>query len=202
MIPTRKNNSGFTLIELLAVLLIIGLAVGISVPMLAGKGPKRELDDVGEKFIEYADYMNDLAVLNNEPMGLVLVPPSWADKPKQNQGWSYRWQRFIQIEDADGNPQMAWRDIENTTPIEIPDDIEVFVELEGKLWDWSAGPKTKTPIFVLFPSGESEPTSFRLRLVSHDLSVEPQTFQLDQYGRLVWVENTKDFVPLVGDVSP
>ena len=60
-----KNNKGFTLVELLAMLVVLGILIGISVPNITGiLNQQRET-----AFIEEKDRNNYLKLFDNEEKG-------------------------------------------------------------------------------------------------------------------------------------
>lgn len=192
--------AGFSLIEILAVLLLVGILAGSASVYISTESDQTKLEKSAERFIQLAQHVGDMAVLSGEPVGLVLVPPPWDESPGDQERWQYKWMRFVEVENSDGSYSADWVDIEAAEPEAFDPAVQVLVELEGEEWDWAAGPKVTTPVFVLYPSGEAEPLLFRMELFYGDsqsfLQVEPQSFQLDKYGRLVWVEKTEDFEAL------
>lgn len=194
MLKRIKNVAGFTLIEIIAVVLLIGLLAGSASIMFNVGGSQSDMEKAGERFIQTANHMGEFAILSGNAIGLVVVPPAWSER--QGENWAYYWQASVEMEDSEGNMTQQWADVEGSKKEVLADGIELLVELEGGPWEWSAGPKTSQPVFLLFPSGDAEPLMFSLQFQHDDFDVESQTFELDQNGRLVWAEATADFESL------
>ncbi len=188
--PTRTR--GFTLIELLVVVLIIGLLTTGATLMLSGGGPRKDLHDSIEQFVGVAHQVSDLSILTGEPMGLVLTPPLWSEQAVDQRSWQYRWRRFVEMPDGNGNYRFDWLEVEGLEPIALNKEIELFVHLEGSEWDWEANPPSDEPVFVLYPSGEAEPLMFEIEFAHKEASLEPQHVLLDRSGHLEWKEALDD----------
>ena len=186
-----RSSRGFSLIEMLAVVLLVGLiATGTGLIFTTG-GPKKDLESAIEQFTQYGDHMGDLSILTGEPLGLVLTPPQWSQGNVEDRSWVYRWKRFIELPDDAGNLIGSWEIIENLEPIAIDKEIELFVRIDGSLWDWDATPPSETPLFVTFPSGEVEPLDFEVEFVHSDSDLEPQHAEVNQSGKLEWRETAE-----------
>jgi general secretion pathway protein H len=190
------RSAGFSLIEILAVLLLVGILAGSASIYITTESDQSKLENSAERFMQIAQHVSDMAVLSGEPVGLVVVPPPWVENPGSEERWQYRWMRFIEVENSDGSYSADWVNLEGVDTESFDPEVQLLIELEGTEWDWAAGPKVTTPIFVLYPSGEAEPLLFRMELFHSDLQIESQSFQLDRYGRLAWVEKTEDFEAL------
>lgn len=214
MSRVKRKQSGFTLIEILAVVFLASLMAVASVVVFSAGGPQKELQNQVEQFIEYANQVHDLSILTGEPVGLVLTPPAWADSSLDVEGWTYNWRRFVdvpvaQAASAQSNlsqqntsqqqslaniPQLqnssvgTWMDIDGVSAIEISPDVQLYVLLDGHDWDWQATPKSDQPIFILYPTGEAEPFQFKLEFIYKDPNIAPQHVELDESGKLQWVQ--------------
>jgi len=169
-------------------LFLIALIATSATVMFESGGPQKAVDNEIEAFVDRADQIADLAIVNGESMGLVMQPPLWSEDAAGEQAWSYRWQRFIALPDDNGTLNFTWQDIEGIDPTKMDGELELFVRINGELWEWENGPKVETPLFVLFPSGEAEPFDFEIEFVHQDLSVDAQHVSFSDSGRLEWTE--------------
>lgn len=188
IVQSPRVHLGFTLIEILAVVFLIALIATSATVMFESGGPKKALDNEVESFVDRADQIADLAIVNGESMGLVLKPPLWSDEAAGEQTWSYQWQRFVALPEEGGALNFSWQEIDGVEATKINSDVDVFIRLGGEPWDWEAGPVIDTPLFVLYPSGEAEPFDFEIEFVHQDLDVEPQHVSFTDSGRLEWTE--------------
>jgi general secretion pathway protein H len=187
-----KHSRGFSLLEIMAVVFLIALIASSATVMFNRGGPQKRLDNEIEAFVDRAGQIADLAIVNGESMGLVLQPPLWSDDPAGEQAWSYTWKRFVSLPDANGVLSFSWQDIENLEPTKFDTDVDIFVRIDGGVWDWEAGPISDTPLFVLYPSGEAEPFDFELEFVHQNIDIVAQHVGFTDSGRLEWHEAVED----------
>jgi len=175
------KHQGFSLLEILVVLVVIGVVMGgVSIAVNQG-GPEKELNDIVEKFAAYAKHASDMAVLTGQPMGLMLEPPSWRQADLDNPmdlGWRYRWQTMA---------MEGWTDYPDLPAVEIPKEFQLYVTIEGELWEWEEAPEVKLPAIAFYPGGEM--TLFEIEFTYEDFD---QAFSehvtVDDWGDIVWVE--------------
>jgi general secretion pathway protein H len=186
-IPLRNRQRGFSLIELMAVLVVVGLALGIVTVSVGHGGPEKQLYDKLEQFLIQSDFATEHAVISGEALGIMLEPPAWQiaanpDLDPDNVGWKYRWQIYA---------EKGWQDIPNMPGISLPPDIEIDVTVGKKKWDWHA--KTtdkKSPVVSISPSGEITEFVFEIR---HTLVRDfVQHIELSEEGTIVWREAAED----------
>ncbi len=186
-IPARSRQGGFSLMELMAVLLVVGLALGIVTNSVGRGGPEQQLYEKLEQFLVQSDFASEHAVISGEALGILLEPPAWqvAENPEldlDNVGWRYRWQIY--------GPK-GWQDIHNMPAVSLPPDIEMDVTIGKKRWDWRA--KTtdkKSPVVSISPSGEITQFVFEIK---HTLVRDfVQHIELSEEGAIVWREAAED----------
>ncbi|TVZ37270.1 general secretion pathway protein H [Alteromonadaceae bacterium 2753L.S.0a.02] len=172
----RRYDAGFTLLEILVVLVVVAVAMGGASLAIDSGGPEKELGDMVEKFTAYAEHASEMAVLSGEPMGLLLEPPSWQSE-NLDAGWRFRWQKLT---------YEGWVDYEYLPPVNIPNTINLFVTIEGELWEWEDAPKVKLPAIAFYPGGDL--TYFEIEFLLDDFSETSEHVKVDEWGRIVWVE--------------
>jgi general secretion pathway protein H len=186
-IPARSYQGGFSLMELMAVLMVVGLALGIVTVSIGHGGPEKQLYDKLEQFLIQSDFATEHAVISGEALGILLEPPTWqvAENPEldlDSVGWRYRWQIY--------GPK-GWQDVPNMPPVSLPPDIEMEVTIGKKRWDWRA--KTtdkKSPVVSISPSGEITQFVFEIK---HSLMRDfVQHIELSEDGAIVWREAAED----------
>ncbi|MEY4589536.1 MAG: ral secretion pathway protein [Pseudomonadota bacterium] len=184
----RLKQGGFSLMELMAVLLVVGLALGIVTVSVGRGGPEKQLYDKLEQFLIQSDFASEHAVLSGEAIGILLEPPAWqvAANPEldiDELGWKYRWQILV--------PQKGWQDIPNMPAVSLPPDIEIDVTVGKKRWDWHAKTTDKKwPVVAISPSGEITQFIFEIK---HSLMRDfVQHIELSEEGVIVWREAAED----------
>lgn len=185
--PVRILQRGFSLMELMAVMLVVGLALGIVTVSVGHGGPEKQLYDKLEQFLIQSDFATEHAVISGEALGIMLEPPAWQiaanpDLDPDGVGWKYRWQIFT---------EKGWQDIPSMPAVSLPPDIEIDVTIGKKRWDWHA--KTtdkKSPVVSISPSGEITQFVFEIR---HSLVRDfVQHIELSEEGAIVWREVAED----------
>jgi len=150
--PANNNSKqrGFSLLELLAVLLIVGLMLGLVSFAIGGNDAAEKLRDNAERFTGIIRLAVDDAVLSGEPLGLSFVPGELDD------AWSFYW---LRLRDGQWIPEGA--------PLQeqhFPEGVSVDLQLSGETYDWTqARPAVETPIIIFYPSGESQTFIITLR---------------------------------------
>lgn len=180
-----KSHNGFTLIEILVVIMIIGLMASGATIMMSGGGPKKDLDQAVERFISASHQIGDVAILTGEPMGLVLTPPLWTSLELEDRAWQYTWKRFVQ---APNDPIGQWTEVEGIEAMTLRQELELFVQIEGNTWDWKESPISDIPLFVIYPTGESDPFLFEIEFAHNSGDIKSQHVIVDKSGRLEWKE--------------
>lgn len=182
-----KPQWGFSLMELMAVLLVVGLALGIVTVSVGHGGPEKQLYDKLDQFLIQSDFAVEHAVVSGEALGILLEPPDWqvAANPELDRdevGWKYRWQILA---------EKGWQDVPNMPVVSLPPDIEIEVTISKKRWDWRA--KTtdkKSPVISISPSGEITPFVLEIK---HSLVRDfVQHIELSEEGAIVWREAAED----------
>ncbi|HMW49761.1 MAG TPA: type II secretion system minor pseudopilin GspH [Cellvibrionaceae bacterium] len=182
-----KPQRGFSLMELMAVLLVVGLALGIVTVSVGHGGPEKQLYDKLDQFLIQSDFAVEHAVVSGEALGILLEPPDWqvAANPELDRdeiGWKYRWQILA---------EKGWQDVPNMPAVSLPPDIEIDVTINKKRWDWHA--KTtdkKSPVISISPSGEITPFVLEIK---HALVRDfVQHIELSEEGTIVWREAAED----------
>lgn len=175
MIGPNAKQQGFTLLEILVVLVVISVTMGGAMLAVNSGGPEKDLKDTVEKFAAFADHASEMAVISNEPMGLLLEPPGWQEN--LDAGWRYRWQKLT-IE--------GWQDYETLPAVDIPKNISLYVTIEGELWEWEEAPKVRLPAIAFYPGGDM--TYFEIEFMLDDFSETSEHVKVNEWGSVVWVE--------------
>ncbi|VUD53585.1 hypothetical protein TDB9533_01864 [Thalassocella blandensis] len=171
-----KSNSGFTLIEILVVVMIVGIMAGATTAFVSTGGPKKEMNTAIEKFVVISDHIQELALLDGEPIGLILEPREWRDNPL-DQGWLYRWQKMT---------AQGWQALPNVDQMEFPVEVDLRVIIDEMQWKHKKEPEIKEPILAFYPSGEVTP--FEIEFSHEELPGESQTVMVNVWGQVVWKE--------------
>jgi general secretion pathway protein H len=72
-----KNKGGFTLIEILVVLLIIGISLGFALLAFGDFGGDRRIIMAAEQFVNYIQFIQHEALLENNTLGIRLDQNSY-----------------------------------------------------------------------------------------------------------------------------
>jgi len=173
----KNQNKGFSLLEILVVLVLVGILVSGATVAINFGGIDKELDKTVERFVSYCAHASDTAVFDGEPVGLVLVPPSWRDDPFE-QGWMYYWQKL--------GPQ-GWVEIPQLKPMELEKEFELSFMIEGQEWEPKADeiPEIFIPSIVFYPGGDL--TMFEMEASHRDLD-ESEHVSVNDWGRVIWEE--------------
>ncbi|WP_045856902.1 prepilin-type N-terminal cleavage/methylation domain-containing protein [Teredinibacter purpureus] len=175
-----KLQRGFSLLELLVVLIIVGTVMGgVGVAINQG-GPEKELAKVVSKFTAYAGHASDVAILSGKSLGLMIEPPEWQENPL-DKGWRYRWQMMTQA---------GWQDYAELPAIDIPKGINLYVTIEGELWEWENAPEIRLPLVAFYPGGDLTLFDIEFTLDTFDLDISEHV-TVDDWGRIVWTERAE-----------
>jgi len=176
----NRHADGFTLLELLVVLVVVGVVMGGATIAINQGGREKELNDIVEKFSAYAEHASEMAVITGKPLGLLLEPPAWGENPLE-QGWNYRWQT-MGIE--------GWTDYPDLPGVEIPKEFNLYVTIEGELWEWEEAPEIRLPAIAFYPGGDL--TFFEIEFTFEDFDSEfSEHVTVDDWGRVVWTEKAE-----------
>ena len=182
-----RRQWGFSLMELMAVLLVVGLALGIVTVSVGHGGPEKQLYDKLDQFLIQSDFAAEHAIVSGEALGILMEPPEWqvAADPELDidaVGWKYRWQILS---------EKGWQDVPNMPAVSLPPEIEIEETIGKKRWDYRA--KTtdkKTPVVSISPSGEI--TQFVFQIKHAFVRDFVQHIELSEDGEIVWREAAED----------
>ena len=141
-----------------------------------------------EKFLAFSDHASEMAALNGDPMGLILMPPDWRDNPL-DEGWQYHWQRLT---------FQGWVDVEGMPAIEFPNSVELQIFIEEEEWEYKEPPEIIEPIIVFYSSGDL--TIFEIEFRHDDFPEEIQTILVDEWGEVRWKER-EEMLEELGDIE-
>lgn len=158
------------------VLVIIGSVVGSASVFLSGDNPAAVVKKEIERFLTYSDHASDSAIISGESVGLIIEPPQWRGD-SDNASWAYRWQK---------NTAQGWVDAPEIKPVELPNNIELLVLLNGQEWNVDDPPEIPIPIVAFFPSGEVSP--FEIQFVESEGAIGVQHVNVNPWGEVVWQE--------------
>ena len=170
--------------ELMAVLMIVGMGLGLVTLAIGHGGPEKEMYDKLDQFMVQSDFASEHAVVSGEAMGLLLEPPQWQVEEKQDIddiGWRYRWQKL---------GVKGWENVTTMEAVSFPPTVDIEVTLGGKRWDWAKFADKKNPIISISPSGEISP--FVMQLKDKRLMDFAQHLEVGKEGEIVWREAAED----------
>lgn len=159
-----RHQSGFTLLEIMVVLIIIGILVSFSVLQL-GDGEDQQLHEEARRMKTLVSLAREEAILEAREYALGF--------------WQGGYGFYELNEDED-----QWSGINTDSSLrrrEIPEFIELTLELEGQLVVLDNKPADKPQVFLL-SSGEMTPFILQLSLQERDDS--PRVISFDQLGRI------------------
>lgn len=176
-IPDRA--SGFSLIEIMVVIFIIGICVGMVSLVVSRGGPDTELREIAKRFTTLGEFASERAILNGDPVGLLLEPPAWQEELDENleKSWRYRWQQVTLA---------GWEDDPDIEPVTLPPSVQLDVTVEGQMWEWEDAPEVKLPVAVFYPSGEV--TTFTVEFRDQRMPDFSQHVEVNSWGEVVWRE--------------
>ncbi len=176
----RTRQAGFSLIEIMVVIFIIGLSLSVVSLSISRGGPRDDLVDAVEQFMEIAHFAGERAILSGETMGLLFEPPIWQagrGEDIDTIGWRYRWYTAS---------SEGWQELPNLPAVTLPPTMELMIEVEDMLWEYEDQLDRTTPLLAYYPTGDItfvtiEFTDERDR----DLALH---IEVDENGELVWLE--------------
>jgi len=182
MIPpagASTRDAGFSLIEIMVVIFVIGISVGMVSLVVSRGGPDTELREIAERFATLGEFASERAILNGDPVGLLLEPPAWQEEVDEDleRSWRYRWQQITQA---------GWQDIPDLEVVELPSSVQLDVTVEGQMWEWENAPDIKLPVAVFYPSGEV--TTFTVEFRDRRMPDFTQHVEVNAWGEIVWRE--------------
>jgi general secretion pathway protein H len=166
--PTSRLQRGFTLLEIIVVLVIIGIMVSFAVLQFGDEGEK-QLKEETRRLELLVKLAREESILESSDYAIGF----WQG------GYS-----FYTLDEGEGK----WDEITDDPtlrPREIPEYIELSIELEDQLVILEMEPPEKPQIFLL-SSGEMTP--FLLQLSVQDRDDLPKEISFDQLGRLNYEE--------------
>jgi general secretion pathway protein H len=164
---SRHRQAGFTLLEVLLVAMLMGLvATAVTLSMGGAKGD-RELDKQARRFMAVLQQAQEQAVMDGRLLGLRL----------EDHGW-----QFMVRQGKDRN-WTALGDDKVLGPVQLPEDIQLGVELGGLAWqpdedERGEDDKVASPQVFIFPGDELTP--FVLTFT--------QQVDEERYFRVVWAD--------------
>lgn len=173
---------GFSLLEILVVLVVISVVMGGVTIAINQGGPEKDFREAVEMFTAYAEHASDMAVLTGKPIGLLLEPPAWQENPL-DAGWRYKWQT-TSLE--------GWVDYPDLPQVQLPKEYQLYVTIDGELWEWEDAPEIRLPAIAFYPGGDM--TLFEIEfMLEQDIYTEDvsEHVTVDDWGRVVWVEQAK-----------
>ncbi len=189
MLPAHRKPSrhkGFSLIELMAVLVVVGMALGMIAVSIGHGGPEKQLYDKLDEFLTQSRFASEQATLSGEALGLLVEPPQWqvtegSDLNINEVGWRITWERL---------GQRGWEPIAGLGAMQLPPDIHLEISLSGKRWEWSKYADHVTPIIALSPTGEVTP--FVIAIHHKELPDPLAHVEVSEEGEIVWREAQED----------
>ena len=165
----------------MAVLFVIGLALGGAMLVVSQGGLQKRVGNAIERFTAYSEHARELAILNGEPVGLVLEPPVWRDNPITD-GWRYSWQTLT---------FEGWKEIEGMPATEFDPEVELAVLIEEELWEYKPNEKPEIilPLIAFYPGGDVTP--FEIEFSHKDDLEFSEHVEVDVWGNVVWREKAK-----------
>lgn len=124
---SAKSQSGFTLIEIVAVILIVGLLIGVVVQNVLVYSNDVKLKNYTEDFFDQIQFAADQSLFTGEHIALV---PALQDPTNSTTGqdqWELLWYRWRDDE---------WQKIDDLTPISPPEIAELSIEIDDKPLDF------------------------------------------------------------------
>ena len=174
------GQRGFSLLELMAVILVIGMVLGMVSLTVRGGEAKDEVWETVEQFMLLAQFASERSILSGETSALYLEPPEWQIQRGQDPddiGWRYRWMT---------SSSEGWQGLPNFPPIALPPTIRLTVEIDENLWDYEAQVDRTTPVAAYYPSGDV--TQIRIEITDVREPGFSQHIEVDETGQLVWLE--------------
>lgn len=159
-----SSQRGFTLLEILVVLVIIGIVTSMAV-LNIGDRKQEVLQKESQRIIALIKLARDEAILQGREYGLGFWRGNYQfyELDEENSTWS----------PVPGDRQLR--------PREIPESLDLILEMENQEVDLPAKPPEKPQIFLL-SSGET--TAFTLQIEPVEWEDDAIILQYDQLGRL------------------
>lgn len=187
--PTAKTKAcyaGFSLIELMAVLVVVGLALGMIAVSIGHGGPEKQLYDKLDAFLTQSQFASDQAALSGDAFGLLVEPPQWQKEKNpeidlQETGWRVTWKKL---------GQRGWEPVVGLDAIELPENILLEISLSNKRWDWSKAIDKVTPIIAVNPTGEISPFVIAIHFEQGREALAH--VEVNKEGEIVWREAYED----------
>lgn len=174
------RERGFSLLELMAVILVIGLSLGMVGLSVSGGGPRDDIWDNIEKLMGTAQFAQEHAILTGDTVGLRVEPPAWQvarGESVEDYGWRFQW--VIET-------QTAWAPVPNLPAISLPPSARLTVEVDDELWKYDVQLDRTIPLAAFYPSGDI--SDFAIEFSDLREPGFTQHVEIDETGELVWLE--------------
>lgn len=168
-----RTARGFTLLEILAVMVIIGLSVGVAT-VVFNRGGDDLLREEAEYFTLSTRFVAEQALFGGERAGLFITRS--AGERAGRYRWCFRWQR---------HRDNSWQAFDEALePRCLPPGTQVDIRVEGEPFDYDPEQTVEHPVMVIYPSGEATP--FEIALYRDDRIDDAQRIEVDPMGQVNW----------------
>ncbi|WP_429080004.1 GspH family T2SS minor pseudopilin variant ExeH [Aeromonas bivalvium] len=168
----HSRQAGFTLLEVLLVAMLMGLVATAVTLSMGGARGDRELDKQARRFMAVLQQAQQQAVMDGRLLGLRLDDHGWQFMVRQGKDRSWK----------------ALNDDKVLGPVQLPEDIQLGVELGGLAWqpdedERGKGDKVASPQVFIFPGDELTPFVLTLSQRVDDAS-HVRVVRADEFGAL------------------
>lgn len=175
-----QRQGGFSLLELMAVILVIGLSLGMVGLSVSGGGPRDDIWDNIEKLMGMSQFAQEHAILSGNTVGLRVEPPEWQvarGDSIDEYGWRFQW--VVELE-------TGWAPLPNLPVLSLPPSSRLEVLVDEQAWNYKAQLDRTIPLAAFYSSGDM--TDFALEFSDEREPGFTQNIKVDENGELIWVE--------------